>query len=760
MDDARHSATLPGGPPHQAWWRCLFERSEDAQLVCDATGRIVEANRRARQLLGVEPGPGVPPVNLRHSFTEAVARKILPLLSRPAGGHDTIPAVTLLSGGRLTMVADVQAAALGDGHSLVTIKDASRRWRMESHVQRLMTAVDSTPDVIFVTDAAFNITFVNASFQAVTGHTIEDILGRPSALLRAPGQDHLIQEYLGRIATGGDWTGELVNARADGRTYPVEAVISPIYEKKGDFLGFAAFERDLSAKKRLQNEVLLERNFARSIINSLDAAVYTIDCQFRLTHANEGWTKLPPEHGFLTVKAAPRAGQPLLELVSEPARRAELQMLFDFVLKKRQPEEIHATWPDRQHHWLIKIAPWWHEGEVQGLIYIVTDHTFLHQLQNQLYQAQKMETVGALASGVAHDFNNLLLAIRGNASLLMLSDTLDDAVRRRLQQIDQAASRAADITKQLLSFSRASDDKETIVDFNQVVREATELARRTLKGKTDVTLDLPATPLRVRIDSTRAQQVLLNLCVNAQDAMPGGGKLVVSNRQVALTAAQASKAGVKPGTRFIRCSVADAGTGIPPEVLARIFDPFFTTKEKGKGTGLGLSIVHSVVATAGGLIEVESVPGQGTTFHIYLPEAQAGLTASAQLVQAPLVRGSGRILVVDDLDLVLEFTRSFLTEAGYEVLIANSAEDALRQLEAMATPVDLLFTDYYMTGKNGEQLMKEVSARWPGVRFILASGYLEEAERAHIEREFKARILHKPFHLREAIALVAETMQR
>ncbi|HVY69069.1 MAG TPA: PAS domain S-box protein, partial [Verrucomicrobiae bacterium] len=732
----------------------------DAQVVCRRDGVIIEANHRATALLGLDREPGLGAARLQTALTETVARRLATLLARKSGPQETLSAATLLSGGRLSMIADLQLTPLDGECSLVTIKNASRRWRMESHVQRLITAVDSTPDVVFVTDASFKITFVNAAFQGVTGHTIEDVLGRSSDFHRAPGQERVIQEYLAKIASGSDWTGELVNVRADGSTYPVEAVISPIYEKQGEFLGFAAFERDLSAKKKLQDELMLERNFVRSIINSLDSAVYTLDSHFNLTHANEGWRKFPAEHGLLKLEGEPEPGRSLLDYVPEPSKRAELQILFDFVLKKRQPEEIHATSADRQHHWLVKIAPWWHEGEVQGLIYIVSDHTYLHQLQSQLYQAQKMDTIGALAAGVAHDFNNLLLAIRGNISLLQLNDQFNDATRKRLQQIDSAANRAADITQQLLSFSRSSDERDMVVDLNQVVREASQLAKRTLKSRMTVRQELLPAPLKVRIDSTRAQQVLLNLCVNAQDAMPEGGELVITNARVQLNAAQASKATVKPGTWFARCSVADAGTGIPPEVLVRIFDPFFTTKEKGKGTGLGLSIVHSVVAKAGGFVEVETVMGEGTTFHIYLPEAHAGLTAAVKLSQAPLQKGSGRVLVVDDLDLVLDFTRSFLREAGYEVIVANSGEEAMELMEQMAQPVDLLFTDYYMTGMNGRQLMKEVSARWPTVKFILASGYLEDHERVQIETEFGARILHKPFHMREAIQMVADSLKR
>ena len=198
--------------------------------------------------------------------------------------------------------------------------------------------------------------------------------------------------------------------------------------------------------------------------------------------------------------------------------------------------------------------------------------------------------------------------------------------------------------------------------------------------------------------------------------------------------------------------------GIPAEVISRIFDPFFTTKEKGKGTGLGLSIVHNVAAKAGGFVEVESSKGKGTTFHVFLPVCDSDLTTIPKICEQELVRGSGRILVVDDLDLVREFTQSLLLEAGYRVEVAASAEEAMALLIKNDGAFDLVFTDYNMTGKSGWQLMREASQQWPSLKFIMASGYLEEHERAEIEREFHARILNKPFHMSDAVQLVAKTL--
>ncbi len=750
----------PAGPsPTAQWWRSLFDTSEDALVVCDPWGTVLAANPRSAQLLGFANAQQVSAHALRDALTPATATKLATLLARKDARPESLPSVTLACGGRLNLIADLQTTPLGDGCSLVTLKDASRRWRMESHLQRLMTAVDATPDVFFLTDAEFKLTFVNAAFQAVTGHSIEDALGRTADFLRAPEEAEAIREYLARVAAGQDWCGELRNVRADGSTYPVSATISPIYDRNGGFLGYVASERDISTRQRLEGELQRERDFVHSILDSMEAAIYTVDSEFRITHVSDGWRKFPAQHGWLAVNTPPQVGDAFLDLVHGHARRGELMNLFLHVLTTGELKEVPTTDPAGRH-WLIKVSPWREGEKIAGLIYQVSDQTNLHELQRQLYQAQKMETIGALASGVAHDFNNLLQAVRGNAGLLLMDRQLTEPQRLRLQHVDQAASRAADITQQLLSFSRASDETITVFDLNELMLEVSQLARRTLKSRVKFELRPAPAPVKVRMDSTRANQLLLNLCVNAQDAMPNGGTLTLSNAVVRLSAPQAARVNVSPGVEFVQCSVSDTGTGIPPEILARIFDPFFTTKCKGKGTGLGLSIAHSVVTQAGGFLDVESKPGVGTTFHIFLPAVDAALTVSRLVMAAGPRRGIGRVLVVDDLDLIRDFAQAFLEEAGFEVLVAGNALEAIAALETSPVPVELLFTDYNMPGMTGVELMQAASVRWPELKFILASGYLEEPERQRVAQLPGARIVNKPYNAAEAVELIVELLTR
>jgi two-component system cell cycle sensor histidine kinase/response regulator CckA len=742
------------------WWGRLFEGAEDAQFVCAADGSALDCNRRAQKLFGLSGLEKCPPDALFSALSPPVARRVAGLLARGTGGLETLPSVTLSCGGKLVLMADLSVLPLAENYSLVAVKDTSRRRRMESHVQRLASAINATPDVFFLTDAEFRLTFVNVAFEHATGHNIEEALGRTPDFLRTLPSREVQKECFARVREGADWMGELINVRSDGSTYPVETTVSPIHDRTSALLGFVFYERDVSAKKKLQEEVLLERDFARSIIHSLDSAIYTVDRDLRLAHVNEDWKKMPPQHGWLSITEPPELGQPLLDHVPDLVKRAELQALFETVLASRSPREVQAVSPGGRH-WLVKVSPWQHAGEVIGLIYHVVDQTSVHQLQNQLLQSQKMEMIGALAAGVAHDFNNLLQAIRGNVSLLLPDPRMDESCRPRLEKIEQAAVRATAITSQLLSFSRASEEKAVLLDFNEVIREASDLARRSLKGGVEIQLNPWPSPVKVRMDASRASQLLLNLCVNAQDAMPKGGRLTLTNIILPLTPEQAPRTQSIPGSMFVRCSVADTGEGIPPEVLPRIFDAFFTTKEVGKGTGLGLSIVHRVVTQAGGFVEIQTALGHGTTFHIYFPAAAGALDAPKKVSGRLAVKGTGRILAVDDLDLVRDFAQAFLRMAGFEVMVASSGEEALETLttqDSLGRPFDLLFTDFNMPGANGIELIEETSRRWPKMRFILASGYLQEAERDRIERILHVRVLQKPFDPREASDLVLEIL--
>ena len=739
------------------WWKRLFEASVDAQIVCRASGVIEHINSKAARLFKIDPARHEGSLPFFKLLAPPTDEKVAAIWKRGIARRDILHSVSISKSAGEHSLVDLELVPLDEQFTLLIFKEASRRLRLESHVLRLVTAIDATPDVFFITDESLRITFVNPAFQTTTGYNIEEVLGRTDEFLRAPSEREKVLAYHECALSGREWIGELTNRHRNGSTYYSEVTVSPICDMASRFMGYVACERDTTVRKQLQNELRVKSDFIQSILKSLDGAIYSLDREFCLTHANDGWRTMPVEHGGVRINVMPVIGRSLLDYVPDDARREELLRVFQEVLATgvAQDNRFHAA---DGRHWLLKISPWRDGDYVRGLICNIADQTYYHELQDQLFQAQKMEIIGTLAAGVAHDFNNLLHAIRGNSGLILRQITLDPKVRHEIEQIDLAATRATEISQQLLSFSRESEDKRHVVDLNIVIQEASQLARRTLRGNVGIELEPSAEPLLVKMDPTRASQVLLNLCVNAQDAMPHGGRLTLANAVVSPPPDLAVKHGCHPGALFARCSVTDTGTGIPPEILPRIFQPFFTTKAKGKGTGLGLPIVQRVAQETGGFLGVESVVGHGTTFHLYLPIAQEGLTQVNKPAQVELARGSGRVLVVDDVDLLREFTKAFLETTGLTVLLAGSGAEAVKVLENASEPIDLLLTDYNMPGMNGVELIEQVASRWPKIKFVLASGYLDDTTRERILRT-GASILSKPYDLSDAADLVMKKLK-
>ena len=374
--------------------------------------------------------------------------------------------------------------------------------------------------------------------------------------------------------------------------------------------------------------------------------------------------------------------------------------------------------------------------------------TELHRLEDQLRQAQKMEAVGRLAGGVAHDFNNILTVIHGHASLLKQNASLSASAARSVHQIGEAAERAAALTRQLLAFSRRQVIQPRRLNMNQVVSEMSSMLGRILGEDIALQVNYFPKPALVHADASMIEQVLLNLSVNARDAMPKGGLLTIG---IAITDLQAGPCTLQPDARagkFVCLSVSDRGCGIPPEHLSRIFEPFFTTKQVGKGTGLGLATVYGIVKQHSGWIEVDSQLGQGATFKVFLPyfELEAPATTPEQKTEALVRGGTETILVVEDEAPVREVVCELLTGYGYQVIAAESGVKALELWPGCKHRIDLMLTDLVMPeGVNGRELAEKLWAEQPGLKVIFTSGYSVEV----VGKDFVLRpgihYLQKPY---------------
>ena len=398
------------------------------------------------------------------------------------------------------------------------------------------------------------------------------------------------------------------------------------------------------------------------------------------------------------------------------------------------------------------------EGRIERIVGFATDITEQHQLEDQFRQAQKMESMGRLAGGIAHDFNNLLTVINGTADLATLSLGETDPLRADLEQIRLAGDRAASLTRQLLALSRQQMLKPAVINLSGVVLGLQAMFERLL-GE-DVELAVHASPDlgSVKADPGQMEQVLLNLAVNARDAMPDGGTLTIDTRNVVVDDGSLAEHPANAPGPHVLVTVADTGTGMDEATRQRIFEPFFTTKPLGKGTGLGLSTVYGIVQQSGGTIWVSSEPGRGTTFQIYLPCVDEPVQAAAPAAPAVAAPGTETILLVEDEHALRALTRRILDSAGYAILEAANGTEAIKQLEAYAGRVHLLLTDVVMPGMNGRELAGRVTGARPETRVLYASGYTDDAILRHGVLDAGSPFISKPYTPTELKRRVREVL--
>ncbi|MGH7365324.1 MAG: GAF domain-containing protein [Candidatus Rokuibacteriota bacterium] len=404
-----------------------------------------------------------------------------------------------------------------------------------------------------------------------------------------------------------------------------------------------------------------------------------------------------------------------------------------------------------------------HDAEGRGtrMIGAMMDITQRKQLEDELRQAQKMEAIGRLAGGVAHDFNNLLTVITGRSVLLLGRMPADDPLRRSVEQIQKTADRAAGLTRQLLAFSRKQVLQRKNLEINGTVAETSAMLRRLIGEDINLLLTLGAGAGRVNADPGQLEQALLNLAVNARDAMPQGGTLSVETDSVQLGAAPPDRPDALPPGPYAVLRVIDTGVGMDAAIQARIFEPFFTTKEPGKGTGLGLSMVHGVVRQHGGEIRVRSVVGGGTTFEIYLPQVEAAPDpGGADEAGVGPATGRETILLVEDEEDVRALAREVLERQGYTVLEAGDGAEALGVCETAGDRIDVILTDVVMPRMGGRELADRVRATRPAMPVLYMSGYTEDAILRHGVRDASLLLLGKPFTPAELIGKIREVLDK
>jgi PAS domain S-box-containing protein len=622
--------------------------------------------------------------------------------------------------------------------------------------------LETLPDAIVAVDRNGIIIQVNSQAQELFGYSRDELIGQKVEMLVPESyrrQHHNHRESFAQTPKtrrmGADL--DLYGRRRNGSEFPVEISLSPVATEDG-MLVLSAI-RDISDRKRMAEELrraseeLHRRTVEQlgeyrarlaSIIDSSEDAILSKDLNGVITSWNRGAEHI---YGYTSEDAIGKH----ISLLTPSDHRDEISEILGKIARGEtieHHESVRVTKDGRQLNVSISVSPLRDAADaIVGASVISRDITAQKRTENQLRQAQKMEAIGRLAGGVAHDFNNILGII--NACTEFLRDRIDPAAEPSLyvENIRKASERGRALTKQLLAFSRTSAIQPLILDLNERLRDISKLLRPLLGDDVEILVVPRSASAVVEADPGQLDQIVVNLAVNARDAMPHGGKFILETGVVSFDEAFAEQnQAMRPG-KYILLAVSDTGHGMDEATISRIFEPFFTTKGVGKGTGLGLATVYGIVKQSAGHILVYSEPGHGTTFKIYLPSAEhkIGLGSKSEAETVGPKRQGTTILLVEDDEIMRSLTRQLLQEHGYIVVEADDGKSALEWAESHPQPIDLLLTDVVMKRMSGPELVQRLHTSRPALKIVYMSGYTGEliAEREMLKRGIT--LLEKPF---------------
>jgi len=637
-------------------------------------------------------------------------------------------------------------------------------WReLEKSLALLRGITEGATDAIFVKDLEGRYLMMNSAGARLLGRSVEEVIGRTDAELFVPEVGRDIMDRDRRVIESGyAQTYEEVGTAA-GVTRSYSAIKGPFHDPNGQLIGLLGICRDITDRKRAEEEIRQSQKKLRMHLDHTPLAVIEWDLDFRVADWN------PAAERMFGYSRAEALGQHAHFIVPQEYRE-RVDRVWQNLLAPKNGVPVPAGPRFGRNDNVTKdgrmISCEWYNtplvddsGHVLGVASLVHDVTERVTLEDRLRQSQKMEAIGRLAGGVAHDFNNLLTVIIGYAQFLADDAPAGSAQADSIAQIQAAADRAAGITRQLLAFSRKQVLSPRIINLNDIVLNLDSLLRR-LIGEDIEVIAMPANDLgSVRADPGQIEQVLMNLALNARDAMPQGGTLTLETANVELDQAYASEhQPISPG-HYVMLAVSDNGQGMIPEVRARVFEPFFTTKEVGKGTGLGLSTVYGIIKQSGGYIWVDSEPGRGTSFKIYFPRVDLpAQTLGPERHTSGVQRGTETILLVEDDPQLRQLSSSVLAHCGYKVLVAGGPEEGLAVAQAPPRDIRLLITDVIMPTMNGRQLADKVLQICPKMRVLYISGYTNNAIAHYGVLNEGLWFLPKPFTLSALIAKVREVL--
>lgn len=640
--------------------------------------------------------------------------------------------------------------------AVVLYQDVSQRKRAEEQALRLARALENNSEMISMTDSEGRMVFGNRALLQATGYRKEELLGKSvEETLFSPNNPPAVREELQTsLAREGRWRGECLQRRPDGVDAPISLSISVLRDDEGRMSGVFSIAQDISERRRLEDRLL---QLGHALQNSGEMICLS-DHTGNAVFVNQALLRAS---GYAEEEILGKQFNETIFSRNNPRTLAD-EIRNGIVREGKWSGEAlqrRKNGPDMPVLLSISVLQDG-EGRVTGAFAVAQDVTEQRRLEEQLRGAQKMEAVGQLAGGVAHDFNNLLMVIMGYAGDLKERLHASDPLHKKVEEIERAGERAASLTRQLLAFSRQQVLEPRVLDLNSVVEDLQGMLRRLIREDIELVTELDAELGQVKADQGQIEQVIVNLIVNARDAMPRGGRLTIQTSNVQVDEAVARlRPTMSPGT-YVRLTVTDTGTGMDAATQSHIFEPFFTTKERGKGTGLGLATVYGVVKQSGGFIWVSSELGHGATFEIFLPRVGQPAPATAPDDRTKeTATGSETILLVEDDEALRTLILEALGARGYTVLEAAGGVEALRLVRQQSCKIDLLLTDVVMPGMRGPQVAESVVALCPNVKVLYMSGYADFGAGPDGFLKPGERLLQKPYTLTELARTVREVLE-
>ena len=628
------------------------------------------------------------------------------------------------------------------------LTDITQRKRAEEALReseaRYRTLVDASPDAITMTDLQGTLILSNPQNARLYGYDDPQAMQGINVfdLVASEDRQRAMKDAQKTLDAGGVTSIEYMLLRKDGSRFPAGVSTSLLRDAGGTPAAVIGITRDISKRKQAEEALRVSEERYRRIVDTANEGIWSVNWKLRTTFVNDAFARML---GFAPEEML---GAPA-ETFTFPEDREEFRKHMSIRRKgiSEQYERRFRRKDGRECWCLVSGAPILDsDGRFAGSFGMLTDVTERRHLEEQLRQSQKMEAVGRLAGGVAHDFNNLLTVILGYSDVL-LQGLEPGPLLEATQEVRRAGERAAALTRQLLAFSRKQTLVPEVLDLGNVVSGLSTMVERLIGEDVKVSVVVSPGLGRVKADRGQLEQVVMNLAVNARDAMPKGGSLIFELQNVVLDDAYAAThVEVEPGP-YVLLAISDTGTGMDAETQKRIFEPFFTTKETGKGTGLGLSTVYGIVRQSGGSIDVYSEPGQGTTFKVYLPRfaGNAAVPRAVSAINPALRDASETVLVVEDEAAIRQLTKLILQKAGYTVLLAESPVAAERIAGSHPGPIHLMLTDVVMPGMRGPELAERLLRLRPDLRVLYMSGYTDNAIAHHGLLDAGTEFLQKPF---------------